>query len=184
MTAITGTGLQAPAAIQWSAYKYGLKAWSMPVDATSTTASLTLGRLYVTRSVLPLAATISTISYRVVTGATTPTSGQCFVLLYSSAGSLLAQSADISGSLASSTVYNIALTSPYVAAADDYYIGIYVNAVASPTFTSSASNGLINFGLSVPSARSMNCNSGLTTTPPSSLSNHATTTSIIWFGLS
>jgi len=123
--------------------------------------------------------TIQNILLWLVTAGATLTSGQNFIGLYNSAGTLLGTSADQStnwttsaGTLKTTALMNsVTITSPGI-----YYVGLLWNGTTAPTFLGFPSNftAMLNIGANATSAgtlaggnRSMVLGSGFTTLPAS-----------------
>jgi len=123
--------------------------------------------------------TISNILVFLTAVGATLTSGQNFIGLYNSAGTLLGTSADQSTNwtTSSGTLKTAALTTPYaVTSPGVYYVGLIWNGTTAPTFYgfSSSASAMLNMGANATSAgtlaggnRSMNVGSGFTTLPGS-----------------
>ena len=165
-----------------------LKAWTGDIAGASSSqilSSFTGGGVLILQGVVisnvPAGGslTISNILLWLVTVGATLTSGQNFVGLYNSAGTLLGTSADQSTNWTTSpgTLKTTALTTPYVITSPGvYYVALLWNGTTAPTFYgfSSASTAFLNMGASAPSAgtlaggnRSMTVGFGLTTLPAS-----------------
>lgn len=80
-----------------------------PIFANGLTGALTSGRTYYQRLPIPHATPISNLIFRLWVGGSALTSSQCFAGVYSSAGTLLAKSADLSTTFASSGLKTVAL---------------------------------------------------------------------------
>jgi hypothetical protein len=152
-------------------------------------------------SAIPLAQenTVSKLWYDVTAAGATLTSGQCFALLFNSAGTLIGQSADqhtiwatagLGGSAAGGTALVASATGSLSnLAAGTYYGAVVATGTTKPTFAASGADPLlVNAGLSAASANFL-CAilaTGVTTTPATVTMTSATVTgsSRIWFGLS
>ncbi|MDT0306855.1 hypothetical protein RM780_07745 [Streptomyces sp. DSM 44917] len=92
-TGATGATGPAGADAAWAPARQGYTAWSINPDSCSTTLALQSGRLYLSGLYLPAALTPAALDWYVSVAATSPTAGQCWIGLYSAAGTRLAQAA-------------------------------------------------------------------------------------------
>jgi hypothetical protein len=173
-----------------SATDHGLIAWSFdPVHAVSSTGTAS-GTLALVKVHLRSAATITNVLYAVAAGGTSLTSGQNLVGLYTSAGTRVAQTADQTTLMGAPQIIVAAFTTPYVAAAGAYWIGILTNSGgASPQLARSgvsALSDLASVGLTAATRRFGAFGSGQTALPtsitPASIT--AVTNGTFWAGLS
>ncbi|MFD9570003.1 hypothetical protein ACFWBI_09175 [Streptomyces sp. NPDC059982] len=118
----------------------------------------------------------------------------CYLGVYSSGGTLLGVTADISSSLMTgATAKALPLTTPFAAPAGTYFIGMLLNgtwATNSLTFKASGAGISVNAGLTAPNLRYSNMLAGQTSLP-ASLTLASQTTTIIntgwasqWYGVS
>lgn len=129
---------------------HNLTAWSYDPAFSSTGQLLTNGTLYLSAVPIRKAATISKLWYLTTTAGATPTTGQNWMGLYTSTGTLVA-SVGIDGSVTSASVaVGATLGTPYAAAAGKYWVAILVNAATAPTLlrTSGSTTGTNNANLS------------------------------------
>lgn len=118
---------------------HGLTAWTYdPALAVSATTP-TSGVLNLTRVHVRETRTISNILVGVGTAGTALTSGQNLLGLYTSAGTLVGQTADQTTAWGSASTKTAALTAPYIAQPGFYWVGIL--SVASTTTASFARAG-------------------------------------------
>lgn len=117
----------------------GLIAWNFPyAQATGTgSAVLTGGSLYLAKIPLAAGTVVTNLWFSIATAAATTTSGQNFGGLYSSAGALLAQTADLATTIGTNTgTIQAPLTAAYtISASGNYYIGFSLNASTLPVLT-------------------------------------------------
>lgn len=170
---------------------------SDPQFVTGATVLPTNGLMQVTKLWVPTSVTIANLCLIRDTAGSSLTSGQNFGMLYSSAGVLLAKTADLT------TAWGVAVSA---AAIEQYaltaeagqsltlggsgvfvFAAIYSNGTTRPTFRrgSSNSNGAYNFGLTAANYRAATSGaSTYTTTPPSTLPTLVSATQFIfWMGL-
>jgi len=173
---------------QWAPPDHNLLAWTEDPRVAANSGSLSVaGTLYLQRVHLPVAASVTNVVMVVTSALTTATSGQNFAALFTSAGALVAQSADQSTAWATTGTKTMALAGgPHSCAAGDYYLGVWANASGLPAFAraSSQSAQLVNVGLSAPNLRSCTANTGLTTAAPSSLGSQTSSSLALWAALS
>ncbi|MFJ3794925.1 hypothetical protein ACIPSJ_01415 [Streptomyces sp. NPDC090088] len=163
----------------WRPADQGLLAWTMdPASCTPSGSSLSAGYIYFTKIILRNAATIASLCAVVGTAGSTLTSGQCLAGLYSTSGTRLAVTADMSTTWNSAGDKSMALTSSYAAAAGSYYIALLFNGTTSPVFAAGSSLGASftpgNAHLSAGSYRFCRSGSGQTSLPASFTMSGAT----------
>jgi hypothetical protein len=153
---------------------HGFLAWTGdPANAGSSTA-VTAGVLYLNKVKLITASTITSIDVHVSTAGTSLTN--CFLALYDSTGTRRAVSANTSTAWQTGGTSDVAMASPYSAAAGTYYVGILVGGGTPPAFARGASSTVSNAGLSAGSYRF--CTSGTSqTAAPSSVTLASTSAS-------
>ena len=126
----------------WRPSDHSLIAWTMdPAACTTSGTTLTLGSIYFLEVILRSAATISSLCTVIGTAGSGLTSGQCLGGLYTSAGTRVAVTSDLSTVLNSAGDKTMALTASYAAAAGRYYIAFLVNGTTSPTFACGSTLG-------------------------------------------
>ena len=144
------------------------------------------GVLHVVKMKLDGAALVSNITMCVVSQGVTLTSGQNFALLYSNAGALIGQTATQHTAWQSTGLKTMALVTPVTVPAGYVYAGFYSNGSTQPNFArgnqTTAPGG--NAGLSAPNLRSATCDTGLTTTPPSTFGTQTANAVTWWIALS
>lgn len=150
---------------------HGFVAWAYdPAQLSNNSTFTTQVMKLVKLPKLPVATTISTLWVHVGVGGTAVTAGQSFLGLYNTSGTLLAQTADLSVSFATSGLKSGALTVPYAAGAEHYYVGILANATTTtPSFsiTAAHSASAINANLSTATSRWATTGGALTALPAS-----------------
>ena len=126
----------------WRPSDHGLVAWTMdPAACTTSGTTLSLGVIYFLEVVLRSAATISNLCAVLGTAGSGLTSGQCLAGLYTSAGTRVAVTSDLSTTWNSAGDKTMTLTAPYSAAAGKYYVAFLVNGTTSPTFACGSTLG-------------------------------------------
>ncbi|WP_217545559.1 hypothetical protein [Streptomyces sp. GbtcB6] len=126
----------------WRPADQGLLAWTMdPASCTPAGSSLSTGVIYFTKIILRNAATISSLCAVIGTAGSGLTANQCLAGLYTSSGTRVGVTADMSTTWNSAGDKNMALTSSYAAAAGTYYIALLVNGTTSPVFAAGSSLG-------------------------------------------
>lgn len=166
----------------------GYLAWTQPLQLLTGGSVMPTAGLVGLRRIrrVPASSVTNIVTYVTVAGATL-TAGQCFAALYTSAGALVAQSADQATAWASAGVKTMALAGgPYSLAAGDYYVGVWFNGTTGPTFARSGAvnANLTNAGLTAGSFEAASANSSVTTTAPATLGTQTSTLLEWWFALS
>jgi hypothetical protein len=127
---------------EWRPTDHGLTAWSMdPAACSSSGTTLSLGVVYFIEVVLRNAATISNLCAVIGTAGSGLTSGQCLAGLYTSSGTRVGITNDLSTVWNSAGDKSMALTASYAAAAGKYYVAFLVNGTTSPTFACGSTLG-------------------------------------------
>ena len=165
----------------------GFIAWTFDAGVVGGSASPSSGGVRLGRIILRRAATISYIWLSVVTAGSGLTANQSFVGLYSSSGTQLGVSADQSSSWASAGFKQIALTTPYTAAAGTYYVALLTNGTTVPAFAfmGGITNAPVNANLTVSTGRALSGPSSQTSLPASiTMSSNAFNSSAYWFAVS
>ena len=173
----------------WTPSDQGLITWTM--DVTVATANSILpqaGTLSVSRVHVPVAASAQNILAAITNGGTGLISGQCFAGLWNaSSGALVGATGDQSSNWATTGVKTMALSGGAKnLTAGDYYIGIYANGSALPSFArgnNQIGGAFGNVGLSS-NFRFAAANTGLTGTPPATLGTLTATNTAWWLALS
>jgi len=172
--------------------------WSFDAAHASGTAILaTGGSVYGVAINLPSTQTVSNLWYDITTAGGTLTSGDCWALLYNSAGTLIGQSADqhtiwATGGIGGSAGGGTALTASTTGSLTNLPAGTYYGAVVAtgttlPTFaTSAAPQAAFNAHLAAASSRAAILATSITTTPANVTPSSFTQTGAlpIWFALS
>jgi hypothetical protein len=114
-----------------------------PEAASTTSAALTAGIVYLVRLYVHDARTLSRVGFNIVAGATTPTTGQCLAGIYDAAGNLIGSSADQSAVWTSTGSKNMTVTAVTSLAVEPayFYAGILFNGTTGPTVSRSAGLG-------------------------------------------
>jgi hypothetical protein len=181
---------------------FGLVDWNFPYTwATGTgSAVTTAGLLYLTKVPMAGGTKITNLWFKIATAAATPTTGENFGGIYSSSGTLLATTGDLTTPIGTNTgAIQAPLTAAYTTtAADNFYIGFFFNASTQPVLscytgfvtvtTSVASFGSVTtFGNTAAKyPYSVSATTGNTTAMPASItmsSNTATGAYVFWAGV-
>lgn len=173
---------------------YGLLAWNWePQFALTTTAGLnTAGRLNVWTVPIRVSTRITNVHFRVLTAGTNLTTGSCGVALYTSAAAIIGSTVGATVTTAFNTVAyaTIPLTSgPFTVAGNTFVqVAMWWNGTASPSAPFMFRGAGItdpNLALTAATGRFALADTGITTTPPSTLGTKTGTATIpIWVGLS
>lgn len=177
----------ATAPSEMQAYDHNLLAWTYdPSVGMGGLIVPAAGVLHVVKLKLDTAALVSNIVMCVVSQGVTLTSGQNLAALYSSAGALLGQTATQHTAWQSTGLKTMALSAPVTVPAGYVYAGFFTNGSTLPNFArgnqTTAAGG--NAGLSAPNLRSATCDTGLTTTLPSTLGTQTANAVTWWMALS
>jgi hypothetical protein len=174
----------------FTAPDHNLLAWTFdPNVANAVTVLTPAGTMNVARIKLPAAASITNIVMYTSNG-TTLTTGQCFAALYSSAGTLIGQTADQAANWVSgSSIKTMALTGgPFVRTAGDLYVGFWYNGTTGPGVARAPGTGLsaaiLNAGLAAPNLRYATADTSVTTTAPPSIGTQTAAANSWWIALS
>jgi hypothetical protein len=156
-----------------------LIAWAYdPVLCSNNTITVN-GTLYLIKVILRSAQTITNLMVALDTAANTATANQNFLLLYDSGGTLRGQTAAgaIDTATQSSGLLSHAMASTYAAAAGAYWVGAYFNASTPPKLARGTGEGgtIYDPGLAAASFFWAVNGTGLTTTPPSSITPSSNT---------
>lgn len=147
----------------------GIKAWAgSPGNCTS--GALTFGRIQLNKVWLRAAATLSTVHLNIAVAGAGLTSSQNFVALYDSSGNQVAISADQTTAWGTTGIKDTALVTPYAAAAGGYYVAVLSNgSTTAPSLTAHRTSGsaMINYGLTLATARTLQTGTGNTSMPSS-----------------
>lgn len=172
----------------WVPGDHAMVSWSFdPVVAQGNTVVPTAGLLYLVRVHCPAVFTATNVHLYVQAAGATLTSGQCFAGLYTSAGTLVASTADLSSgsqSFATSGAYTFPLAGgPYAnQAAGDYYVGFFFNGTTGPSIVrgGNIAGNLPNALLTSGNYRQAQANTGQTTAMPSTFGTQ-TASGICWW---
>lgn len=172
----------------WTPSQSGWLTWTYDPALTAGSTSLVTGQMFMARLDLKAAATVSAIYYAINTAGSTLTAGQNLVGFYDSTGTLLATSADQSGSWTSVGFKTFTLGSPYSAAAGTYYVGFLSNGTTPAGILRALGSGtqgaVVNPGLTASNARWATTGAGLTTVPASvTMSGRTLSGGTLWVAL-
>jgi hypothetical protein len=115
----------------------GLIAVSYDTTAIAGNSLPTTGSVYLTKFTLWSDATITNLHVQIETAGSTLTTNQCYAALYDSTGTRQGLTASQHLLWASTGAKTIALTTPYAAAAGEYWVAILVNGTTAPAFARS-----------------------------------------------
>jgi len=158
-----------------------LKTWSYDPIAAVNNSLPTVGTAYVVKVKIPVSTTLSNLYYTVGTAGNTVSNA--YIALYQS-GTLLAQSADIGSTLASTGNKTATITPTSVAAGYAQIVFWVGAATTAPALARGASSAGMNIGLTSTGLRYSTADTGLTTTGPSSLGSQTTSNIAFWVGAS
>lgn len=187
----TGVWVQTTGALtgSWSAPDQGLIAWSFDIIAAENSSPLgAQGLLYLTRVHVPIACAVTNVLIHVSTLGATLTSGENFAGLWSATGTQIGITADQSTNWSTTTgIQVMALAGgAKTITAGDYFVGFYANGTTLPTLTrgqsAGGSPGAVNLGSST--LRFATANTGLLTTPPTTLGALTGTNFSFWAAVS
>lgn len=181
---------------------FGLVDWNFPYTwATGTgSAVTTAGLLYLTKIPMAGGTKITNLWFKIATAAATPTTGENFGGIYSSSGTLLATTGDLTTVIGTNTgAIQAALTTPYTTtAADNFYVGFFFNAGTQPVLSTyvgftAVTTDVAKFGsvttfgnTAAKYPYSVSATTGNTTAMPASItmsSNTATGAYVFWAGV-
>lgn len=156
-------------------------AWSYDPVGTINAGTPTGGLLQLVRIRINSSCIISNIHLWCTTGGAGTTN--CYAALYSFAGSLLAQSADLSASMGTAGLKSFVLSSPVSVTAGYYYVAFWATASTTvPSFARGCGNGSPNSLLGT-SYRYCTANGSLTNTAPGSLGAKTAGVATYWAGV-
>jgi hypothetical protein len=145
------------------------------------------GTLYLVRVHVPVAATVRNILAAITNGGTGLRAGQCLAGLWNaSGGARVGVTADQSTNWAGAGLRTMALTGAVNLTAGDYYIGLYANGTTLPNFArgnNQIGGAFANAGMSG-NFRVATADTGLTTTPPTTLGTLTASNTAWWLALS
>jgi hypothetical protein len=143
---LTVAGVNAQAALsEVTPGNVALKGWSFPAYLASASAGATVvpGTMYLAPVNLTAGVAISNIYFSVNTGAAAIKTGSNFAGIYSSAGSLVATTADLAAVIGTNTGYiTAALTGTYTpTVSGQYWVGAFFNAATTEPILRGLQNG-------------------------------------------
>lgn len=129
-------------AADWRPSDQNMLAWTMnPASCTTAGTTLSAGYIYFMQVILRVPTTITSLCAVIGAAGSGLTSGQCLAGLYSSSGTRVGATADMSTTWNSAGDKAMALTSSYVASAGKYYVALLFNGTTSPTFACGSTLG-------------------------------------------
>lgn len=168
----------------WTMADYGLVGWSAdPTWAPATGAAPASGASRLVRVMVPTAATITNIVGVIITAGATLTASQSWIGLYDTSFNRLGVSATQHTAWTTTGIKTMALTTPYAAAAGEYYVAFVSNGTTIPQFQLVSSSSVVpGLGRTSTDLMAMSGNASITTLP-STLTPGAVSLRY-WFGLS
>jgi hypothetical protein len=166
---------------------HGLITWTDPPTGLSGAGfGLTAGQVYLSKfKIVDRSTVVSNIKYYLTVAQVGGTSGQNFVGLYNSSGTLLISSADQTTNFSTTGEKTAAIT-PQTLAVGSYYVAFLANhATTAPSVAGGGGNsGLTNVGLTAGTGRFLNTGAGNTALPASiTLASQNLNTASRWAGL-
>ncbi|MEU6376823.1 hypothetical protein [Streptomyces sp. NPDC046909] len=149
---------------------YGLITWTDPPTALSGSGfSLVAGQVYLSKlKIVNRSTVVSNIKYLVTAAQAGGTSGQNFVGLYSSSGTLLASSADQTTNFSTTGEKTAAITAQTLAVGSYYVAWLANHTTTAPSVAGGGGNSALNnFGLTAATGRFLNTGAGNTALPAS-----------------
>jgi hypothetical protein len=174
----------------WSPNDHNMISYTTQPSSLGSSATPTSGAVRLSRIRLMQPATITNMNVIVGIAGSGLVAGQSFIGLYTTSGTLLSATADMSTDFATTGVKTKALTTPQSLAAGDYFCAIVTNGTTTPSIVQEAgalSVAAVNVGLTAGSnARFMGGPTGQTSLPASiNMATDVTLgTNTYWFGLS
>lgn len=165
---------------------HGMVAWTYdPSNATSSVLLPTAGTLYAVKLKVAVPSLITSIMMITAAAGSTLTANQNFAMLFDSTGAQVGVTADQTTAWAAAAgVKDMLLTTPVQVNGPSCTVGFYSNGTTLPTFRVSAGFALVgNVNLATASSRYGSANTGLTTTPPTTIGTITATTFPWWVGL-
>jgi hypothetical protein len=186
----TLSGTTTLAQIETSEFKpndHSFIAWAYDPFLCATQTVTTGGLLYCVKIPIPVATNITNLWLGINGPGVTLTSGQNFAGLYSSAGALLASSADQSTAWLSSGLIQMALTGAPIAVSAGYvYVCWYSVGTTKPSFMrgNAIQAAVSNANLSAANSRWATANGSLTTALPGTIGTMTATNQTYWAAVS
>jgi len=155
----------------WRPSQQNLIAANMDPATAVSTLSITAGTVYYFAIWVPQATTITNILYNISTGG--GTTANCYVGLYSAAGTQLGVSANLGAAWGTTGAYTTPLSSPLAVSAGLYFVGLVAGTATSLALRGIATNSVLNTGATFTSGtlagggRAMTTTTGQTTLPAS-----------------
>lgn len=168
------TTVSAGPAGQWSAGRYGFLGWSTNIDGVRNSGIPSNGILNGVRVRLSALTPISTIVVHVQVAGSNLTAGQNFAGIYSTAGALLGQTADMTTVWNTTGVKDMPLTASVTPPGNEIYVVVLARSStsANPQIAQSSNSSpgvLLNYGMTVTNLRCFQNASGSYTTLPATL---------------
>ncbi len=149
---------------------HGLVAWTQDPATVYNTQLVTNGVVYLAAMYIPRDVSVTKIYWWISAVAVTPTAGQSFVGLYSSAGTRLATT-NVDADLTSTGLKTTTISSQALTAGSFCWVGIVANAATAPTLARGPAvtgmDNAANLGLTASTARFATNATGQTTLPAS-----------------
>lgn len=166
---------------------HGLLAWTQDPATCPASGTVTAGVVYLSKiKIVNRSTVVSNILYAVSGSPSGLTSGQNFVGIYNSSGTLLATSTDQTTNFGSTGAKTGALSAPVTLAVGFYYVAFLINGTTPPSFmggSNSFQTGL-NSGLTTGTARSLSSGTTQTALPSSIILSSGTMNgNLRWAGL-
>ncbi|ORT58167.1 hypothetical protein [Streptomyces sp. CB03238] len=154
---------------QYGPGDHGMFTWSCGLEHLRSSGQPESGGVRMIKVRLKRPVTIGWIWMHLTSGGTSLTANQCFAGLYTTAGARVAVTADQSTAWSTIGEKKMSLTTPYNAAAGDYFIAFVANGTTIPQFTAASNNSSsgLNMGVTGASLRFANGPTGQTSLPAS-----------------
>lgn len=161
---------------------HGMLGWSADpgVFGASTPTTVVAGTLQVIKLWVPVAGTIANLYLQVQTAGVTLTANQCLASWYDSTKTLVATSADQSGTWNSGGLKTMPVTANPVTPGFIYFAWFY-NGTTPPRFLANTSGtSAVNVGLAAAASRYATADTGRTTTMPGTLGAFTANGQAVW----
>ena len=156
-----------------------------PIFANAGAGTTTAGTLYLARVPLDLGGSVANVEYMLTAGGASLTSGQCLIGVYSSAGALLGQTADLSATWTTAGQKAATLTAPTAVQDPGSFVWVAFlwNGTTAPQLRGiTATAALANVALTSAGFRFATAGTALTELP-STLPTLTASPQVAWFGL-
>lgn len=166
---------------------HGLITWTDPPTSLSGSGfGLTAGQVYLSKfKIVDRSTVVSNIKFLLTVAQVGGTSGQNFVGLYNSSGTLLISSADATTAFSTTGEKTIAITAQTLAVGTYYVAWLANHSTTAPSVAGGGGNSALNnIGLTAGTARFLNTGAGNTSLPASiTLASQSINTASRWAGL-